>query len=205
MKRQLRLAVFLFGLLLASFVGKNTTWAQWITKSVGTPKCEQFNDPEKGWKCFTLWCSTAPDSFANYTSCTPGSITASGFSKCEIVPSCGKLDRAIACSTNPPKITYAYTGCDDIQREEIRGINCPLECRKCQTPPSVYGTCPDGYYKSIDNCCIPQNLAGGGCTLADRAACTAANGLWDWDTCQCTLKPPSSPILVDTLGNGFDL
>jgi hypothetical protein len=47
--------------------------------------------------------------------------------------------------------------------------------------------------------------SGGGCSQEDRAACVAAYGQWDWDNCQCTLKPPSSPILVDTLGNGFDL
>lgn len=103
MSRQLLLAAFSSVLLLISFAASNRTWAQWVTKQVGTPKCTPFTDPETGRKCFSLDCSTAPDIFAAYESCTPTPSTSAGKFECENVPACGTLDRAIACSTDPPK------------------------------------------------------------------------------------------------------
>jgi hypothetical protein len=52
---------------------------------------------------------------------------------------------------------------------------------------------------------ICSTTSDGGCTIADRSYCNSFNGRWDWDNCQCTYPPPPTPILIDTLGNGFSL
>ncbi|HEV2912075.1 MAG TPA: hypothetical protein VGX92_02055 [Pyrinomonadaceae bacterium] len=80
----------------------------------------------------------------------------------------------------------------------------PPSTSEPDTPPTTYTACVSGgwTWNFAANSC---QMISGGCTQADRAACTTAGGQWFWDTCECTVRPPSSPLLIDTLGNGFDL
>lgn len=192
-------ACHLLGCFIISLTTTDSTWAQWVTKQVGTPKCSAFSDPETGRKCFSLDCSTAPDSFENYASCTPAPSTSAGKSECENVPACGTLDRAIACSTEPPKISYAYTDCNGIPRDIVHGINCPLECKKCLTPPNAFNLCPSGYSK-VDDCCVPGTLAVQQCDTYE--ACGEGFTQGSYPDCSCQA---GSPIVIDVAGNGLKL
>ena len=76
-----------------------------ITRSVGTPSCEPFND-QQGNRCYRLNCNPNPDSYSNYDSCDGRDINSSlyGVQLCEIPPGNGTIDEDghIRCQTGPP-------------------------------------------------------------------------------------------------------
>ncbi len=53
--------------------------------------------------------------------------------------------------------------------------------------------------------CNLASASNGGCSVATRSACVTAGGRWLWDDCECIYPPPNTPLLIDTLANGFDL
>lgn len=54
------------------------------------------------------------------------------------------------------------------------------------------------------DCCSGLTCSGGQCDYCQQQPTTCTpNGWWDWGMCGCDYPP--SPIVIDVLGNGFDL
>ena len=147
----------------------------------GTPNCTLFMDGQ-GNKCANLVCK------GTYTvSCRPISL-----GQCQSIPAtCGSgssIEFDIACGTNGnhPTATYTYF-CASRNRSEIKtfeGPNCRLSS----------GTC---------RCSSGGTIGDGGVGYEDAGFVICEFGVWDSELCVC--RTHGSPILIDTLGNGFDL
>src|SRR5437588_7698096 len=118
--------------------------AQLVTKSVGVPKCNPFDDLQ-GNHCFELACDASPDSYSNYKICDGKPIDASLLSTqlCEIVPSAGTLQSPISCHTNQNSISYTWVNNEGIEEVSIANIICPHSCQKCAVEPNTLGLCPE--------------------------------------------------------------
>lgn len=109
MKRPLLLLLALLVISTGSCFLTYSALAQIITKSVGTPKCQAFNDAS-GDHCYQLKCDATPDSYANYDKCDDKAINASldGVQLCETPPNAGTITTPIACRTSAPTSVF-YT------------------------------------------------------------------------------------------------
>jgi hypothetical protein len=201
-----------------------------ITRSVGNPTCQPFNDAQ-GNHCFRLNCPASPDSYSNYQKCDGKQISAAlnGVQLCER-PNV-TINTPISCSASetPPRISYSWTGGDGVLRAETLTMTCPHSCQKCGVSPNANGICPSGFRRhSGSGCCVEVSL------IANQADCNSVNGIWSfststchepggggggcpiipqypcepgwyWNTeiCDCDTDP--SPIVIDILGNGFNL
>ena len=221
MKRPALLILALLAIASASCFLTYSALAQGglVTRSVGSPSCEAFND-QQGTHCYILNCSPNPDAYANYESCDGNPISASllGVQLCERTGV--TIDTPISChaAETPPRISYSWTGADGVFKAETVTTTCPHSCKKCGVEPNSYGFCPTGYNKnSSTGCCVENSLIAGGGGSGSCVDDTPENGndfenciqnsdgnhFWvDYPTCACSTY---SPILIDTLGNGFHL
>jgi len=95
--------------------------------------------------------------------------------------------------------------------EFFMNYTCPSQLADgdCTTPQWADGSCPDPLYPHNGMCC-----SDGGCNGAAAAGSSAEPSQslapgggscptdYAWDGCQCV---PTSPVVVDIMGNGFDL
>jgi hypothetical protein len=74
----------------------------------------------------------------------------------------------------------------------------------CNSVPATGPTYCDSQLVQYYGGCGPISDGGGGsCDQQPPVGGCPGNGTWSWESCQCVYT--YSPILVDTLGNGFDL
>lgn len=207
--RWLYLTLFLL-IALASFTKLITV----ITaREVGVPKCELYTE-ESGVKCASLYCSGGPFP----SGCTP-EPTLQRRTLCVSKPvNCSNV-RGPNCSADSKNASYART-CTVIEdgqpvdREDFitSTIICPVNCPDPPPPCTVRptnGSCPSGY-TNVDGCCKPQIACNASATTIYKCEIygTSSNfngtgGWWDDVTCRCV--DSDSPIVIDVLGNGFNL
>ncbi len=86
-----------------------------------------------------------------------------------------------------------YVSCPGYLEDVERYIPCEIAC-------SNYGeTCV-----MAGDCCEGLTCSGGQCDYCQNQPTTCPpNGWWNWGTCSCSYPP--SPIVIDVLGNGFDM
>ena len=147
-----------------------------IAQVCGSPTCSTYTDLQ-GNKCYTLSCSQMYNS---------GCTVASNFG-CEFIPvSCGSgsyISSHVACYSNNRQVSWTYycnsTGIINVKT--IDGPNCggATSCTVPCNPPRFEEDCVD---------------TGGDCPIGQT---------WCSACCRCTTA--SSPILIDTLGNGYAL
>ncbi len=158
-------------IFFGSFVVTTKVLADIVYKTMGTPSCNLFND-QSGTRCYELKCNfTGSDRPLNYDKCetSDGTYEDSRTTRlysvqmCEFT-SCQHSTDVLKCETKPPAdanvISYSYELCDGTPKLDIAEIKCPIKCKKCTTPPSVFGTCPQGTTK-IDGCCLQGTLCTG--------------------------------------------
>lgn len=230
MKHHLLLILALLLIASGSCFLTYSVLAQVITKSVGTPSCQAFND-QSGDKCYALKCNPSPDSYANYDTCDgrPISSTLYGVQLCEIPPIGGTIQDHITCRIDTLSIYYSWVNNVGTEKVEIISTICPHSCKKCAVYPNAYDACPSGYRKnSSTGCCDRiEQLActtpgwDGSCPLGTypdgsglccrSSSCTNTWAIqkcftlgegWDPALCRCA---PDSPIIIDVGRNGFDL
>lgn len=150
MKRRLPLALSMLLIAAVSSVLTYSALAQLVTRTVGTPKCNAFND-RQGNHCYEIKCNASPDDYSNYKTCDGKPIDTSllGVQLCEIVPSTGReIDRGISCRTvNDPgsssnSISYTWITHDGIHETSEATMTCPHSCQKCAVEPNGLGLCP---------------------------------------------------------------
>ena len=147
MKRQFLLIPVLLAIASGSCFLTYSVLAQIVTKTLGAPRCEAFNDAS-GDRCYKLKCVSS-DSYGNYRRCdgTPGGTDGLagtdtrllGVQLCQKPPSWGTLTKPITCnaSTKPYKISYAYTTSTEAERIVLVELVCPHICWKCEVNPNV--------------------------------------------------------------------
>ncbi len=175
-------------LLIAAAVFMFTERTIKAQTNCGTPRCNIFNDTS-GTRCATLGCN------GSYTvSCAP-----LGSNVCQNLPAnCGSGSRItadLACGTNGSHATATYhyycASSDSLRIRTFDGPDCrPPGC--CSSGIGGSGTCttPCNPPPNPDDCAA----SGGDCPIGQY---------WCSFCCRCTQT--SSPILIDTLGNGFAL
>ncbi len=93
-----------------------------------------------------------------------------------------------------------------MRNKYVNTVSCQAGCPDsgagtggCQTvdPPT-----PFSVEFTEDQCVHPDDQSGGGGGCGDFEVCDSAS-YWSEEECRCI--PGSTPILIDTLGNGFDL
>jgi hypothetical protein len=148
----------------------------------------------------------------------PISSSLYGSGSCQVVPSGATLQEPIYCNTQTMTVTYTWEDATGVERVSTKTIICPHECTKCAKYPSTYGTCPTGYRKNTSTgCCDRNDLAGGNCTpppsgrlpIAEECtdfsfSCDPTYEVWSQTWCMCVCRS-SSPVLIDTQGDGFRL
>lgn len=167
----------LFLLIAASVLmfAGRTTTAQ---INCGTPRCSIFTDTSGG-RSATLDCS------GTYTlSCDPR-----GSNVAQILPAnCGSgsnITSQLTCGTNGSHATATYSYyCASTDAIRIRTFDGP-DCR------------PSG-------CCSgsPGGIGGEGCNVDPLLVNCYGETVWNDLLCRCA---PRSPVLIDVLGNGFEL
>ena len=234
MKRSLAYIIALTMIAGGSCLLTYSALAQIITKLVGKPYCEAYNDAG-GNHCYRLKCNPSPDDFTNYDTCDGKPITSSTYSAfdCETTKY-GTIEDHITCHTNPNSIYWSYTDTNGLGHARKTEIICPHECKKCEVYPNYYGLCPSGRHKnSATGCCdLDQQYActtpgfngscpagttynpsegmcctSGSCSTSLASKCYMYGG--DFDTLSCTCSGcdtcAGSPILIDVLGDGFSM
>jgi hypothetical protein len=173
MKRRLLLVLLLLAIAAASCFFTYSVLAQIVTKVLGTPRCDAFNDAQ-GNHCYYLRCVSS-DAYGNYKRCdgTPGGDDGvagtdnrlSVVQLCEKPPSWGTVTEHITCNatTKLYNAHYAYTTSTEAERIVLVEMVCPRTCWKCEVEPNYYGLCPSGRHK---------NSATGCCDLDQQYACT---------------------------------
>ncbi len=230
MKHQLLLILAVSLIVYSLCFFSYSALTQVVTKSVGNPSCEAFNDLQ-GHHCYRLKCNPSPDSYTNYSSCDGKAIstTLDSVQLCEIPPSGGTVTGAINCHTSPDNfIGYSWRDNAGTEKIESTTMVCPHSCKKCATSPNAYGLCPSGYTKNSSTGCCDQNLgpiagscngpanSSGGCdtgfvyngstcqrSIAFQSRCAGSG--YDEGTCSCPDGTNNSPIIVDVNHSGFSL
>jgi hypothetical protein len=154
----------------------------YITKSVGSPSCEAFEDAQ-GNDCMKIKCPANPDSYTNYDKCDgqPISSTLNEVQLCER-PNV-TINTPISCSASetPPRLSYSWTGSDGVLKAETVTMTCPHTCQKCAVYPNSLGLCPSRYSKNKSTgCCVQFS------TIASQSACNEVNGYWNTFTSSCS-------------------
>lgn len=174
-----------------------------ISVPVGTVSHEMYNDLQNN-ACGRIRCNPSPDSYSNYLRCDGHEINA-GLSQVDLcqIPGRQIIDAIHYSDGPPPQLVYTWQNGDTV-KWEIQSLICPHSCEKCSVSPNGLGMCPTGYIKNNNSgCCVPRQLIAG-CYNQDQF-CS------QWDYSGCDEPSPdgrvciASPILVDTLGNGFNL
>lgn len=200
---------------------------------IGTPACEIFND-NSGTRCANVRCSgNAPSGSTCYdTAGYPTTLSEQSDSICELPPgNCRVIPtERLMCDLDNKSASYGRDCNGQIQTISSHTIVCPISCT-CPQPignkpcsratwntetcswndNACYygGGCFSGHTisgeiysetnskkKSPDNLCSPCNP-----DPFQVQDCSTAGGNFDWSSCQCG----ASPIVIDILGNGFNL
>lgn len=164
-----------------------------ITNSVGTASCESFNDGQ-GNHCRKIRCPASPDEYGNYDKCdgTPISAALESVQLCEL-PNV-TIDNPISCSISesPPRISYSWTGNDNVQHSETSTIICPHSCTKCAIYPNGYGSCPANHRKNqATGCCVQLSL------IASQEICNAVVGYWFNNSCTAPSTPSQCTSVLE--------
>lgn len=208
--------------------------------------CDPFNEPESGRNCFELKCVfSGAERPENYDECesndgkkyeTPNRLEYK-ITLCK-GRGCQQSTDVLECFTKPPHdanaITLTFTDCDGVLKILTKELRCPLKCRRCSTPPSVFGAYPQGMSK-VGNCCFSGEI-GANCTTPNSdntcplgfAQTTSGGNVFCCPNSTPTPTPPPctnaydfqiagceayydpincgpSPVIIDAAGNGYNL
>ena len=176
----------------------------YVTSQVGTVGHEMYEDLQHN-KCGRISCNPNPDDYSNYVRCdgSPPTAGLSGVDLCE-VPGRQIISHIAYSAGPPPQLTYSWQDSNGVIKSEIQSLICPHSCEKCAVEPNGLGMCPSGYIKNnYTGCCVQRQLIAG--CYNQASFCN------QWDYSGCDEPTPdgrvciASPILVDVMGDGFNL
>ena len=232
MKRRHLLVPAMLLITLAASLLTHSALAQLVTRSVGTPSCNAYDDLQ-GNHCYEIKCRPNPDDYTNYKTCDGKPISYSLYSvfDCEIPPSVAQIRNHITCTTNPNIISYSWVGNPDAdgnrtEHSETTTMICPHSCQKCAVEPNGYNLCPKGYKKNSSTGCCDRVGQIASCTTPGfdgscpygtypdgSGMCCAEGGTGSCQPVQCfngqyfdmntCACSTQSPVLVDVSGDGF--